>query len=261
MYLGHITDHIDLPQAAVTLFFIFFVLLVWHLRRADKREGYPMQAPPFDRTPLLGFPAPPEMPAEYELLEGGTTLAPHAYPQPKLHARPLYKFAGTPLVPVGNPLLAAIGPGAWVNRRDEPMVTERHNLMLQPLRLLHDWSLAPGETDPRGMIVFDWRWLEIGVVRDVWIDRSIEIIRMLEIELRPGLGRTHILAPIYHTDIRERAREVRIESLRAHQFADVPMPAAPERITAREDDRLNAYYAAGRFYRDTSMTDPPEAQP
>ena len=35
------------------------------------------------------------------------------------------------------------------------------------------------------------------------------------------------------------------------------MPVDPGLVTAREDERLNAYYAAGRFYRDTALTDPP----
>ena len=258
---GSITAHIDLAQTAITLFFLFFLLLVFYLRRADKREGYPMRASPFDRTPLIGFPAPPAEPMTYILNEGGTTLAPHDYPQPTLSAKPFYPFAGTPLTPIGNPLLAAIGPGAWVNRRDEPMLMEKGTLVLQPLHLLPDWSLAPGDTDPRGMTVFDWRWREVGTVSEIWIDRSIEIMRLLEVKLQPGLGRDRILVPIFHVHINERAREVRIESLRAHQVADVPMPAAADRITAREEDRLNAYYAAGRFYRDTTLTDPPETRP
>ena len=260
MTFGSITQQIDLPEVAVTVFFLLFAGLVWHLRRRDKLEGYPMQASPFDRTRLLGFPAPPP-PEPYLLHEGGVTATPHFYPPTPIHARPLYPFDGTPLVPVGNPLLAAIGPGAWVNRRDEPMLTEKGKLMLQPLRHLEDWRVEEGEADPRGMTVFDWRWAEVGVVRDIWVDESIKILRLLEVELRPGLGRDHVLVPVFHTDIREGAREVRVESLRWHQFADVPMPATPDRITAREDERLNAYYAAGRFYRDSPLVDPPGPQP
>lgn len=258
MTFGSITQQIDLPEVALVVFFLLFAGLVWHLRRRDKLEGYPMQASPFDQTPLLGFPAPP--PREvYLLQEGGATVTPHFYPPTPIQARPLYPFGGTPLVPVGNPLLAAIGPGAWVNRTDRPMLTENGELMLQPLRLCDDWRVEEGEADPRGMTVFDWRWTEVGVVADLWVDRSIKILRLLEVELNAGLGRGRVLVPIFHADIREGAREVRVTSLRWHQFADVPMPSAPDRISAREEERLNAYYAAGRFYRDSPLTEPPGA--
>lgn len=253
---GNITGEIDLPQVAFWVFFLGFVLLCWYLRRADKREGYPLKASPFSSQKLQGYPVqPPDQ--VYLLNEGGTTTAPHHYEQPDLKAKPLYPFDGTPLSPVGNPLLAGIGPGAWVMRRDEPMLTEKGEPVLQPLRLAEGWSLTEGEADPRGMAVFDWRWHEVGVVRDIWVDKAIRIMRLLEIEPRPGLATGRVLVPIFHTDIKEKAREVRVTALDAAQFADIPMPARPDVITAREDERLNAYFAAGRFYRDEVMTGAP----
>ena len=246
---GNITSYIDLPQVAFWLFFLFFLGLVYHNRRWDKREGYPMKASPFSSEASLGFPEPPRDPEVYILNEGGTTVAPHFYAPGPTHAEPLYQFAGTPLSPLGNPLLAGIGPGSYVLKRDEPMLTEGGLLLLQPLRLLEDWSVTKHEADPRGMRVFDWRWEPVGVVRDVWVDRGIKIIRILEVELDPGLGAGPVLVPIYHTVIRESAREVRVTALRFDQFADVPRPASPDRITGQEDERLNAYYAAGNFFR------------
>ena len=253
MPLGNITYQIDLPETALVVFFLGFLGVVWFLRRLDKREGYPMRTSHFDARPLLGFPVPPD-PKAYLLDEGGTTVAPHYYEQPPMRAVPLYPFDGTPLTPTGNPLLAAVGPGAWVMRRDEPMLTEKGEPMLAPLRKSEEWSVEKGDADPRGMVVFDRRWVEIGVVRDVWVDKSIKILRLLEIELRAGLAGGRVLAPIFHTQIDEKAREVRITALEAHQFADLPMPRKPDEITAREDDRLNAYFAAGHFHRDTEAT-------
>jgi len=253
MPLGSITYHIDFAETALVLFFLGFLGIVWFLRRLDKREGYPMKTSPFSARPMLGFPSPPD-PKTYLLEEGGTTVAPHYYPQPPSRAVPLYSFDGTPMTPVGNPLLAALGPGAWVMRRDEPMLTEKGELMLEPLRKSKEWSVEKGEADPRGMVVFDRRWKKVGVVHDVWVDKSIKILRLLEIELRAGLASGRVLVPIFHTEIDEQAREVRITALEAHQFADLPMPSKPDELTAREDDRLNAYFAAGYFYRDTEAT-------
>ena len=266
MDMPGLTAFIDLPDLAFWAFVLFFLLLVLWIRREDKREGYPMQASPFDRTELSGFPDPPGEPRTYMLNEGGETVAPHFYAQPELRARPLYPFDGTPLMPAGHPLDSPLGPGAWVMRRDEPMLTEKGELMLQPLRLLDDWHVERGEADPRGMPVFDWRWKPVGVVRDLWVDRSIKILRLLEVELDAGVvpagyGLGRILVPIYHTDIAERAREVHITALEAHQLAGIPMPASLDRITAREDERLNAYFAAGRFYRDSNATAAPNGKP
>ena len=254
---GNITSAIDLPQVAFWVFFLFFLALVWWLRRNDKREGYPLKASPFTNERLLGFPTPPSDDQVYVLNEGGTSAAPHNFAQPDTKAKPLYRFAGTPLSPVGNPLLAALGPGAWVKRRDEPMLTEKGERVLQPLRLLPEWSLTEGEADPRGMTVFDWRWNEIGVVRDIWVDQAIRIIRLLEVELQPSSVSGRVLVPIFHTVIKEKAREVRVTALRSSQFADIPMPARPDRITAQEDERLNAYFAAGYFYRNSVLTEAP----
>ena len=93
------------------------------------------------------------------------------------------------------------------------------------------------------MRVFDWRWAEVGVVADLWIDQSIKILRLLEVELHDGLAppgtpwSRRVLVPIFHADIRERERVVHVTALRAHQFADLPMPASTDVITAREEDR------------------------
>ena len=246
---GNITQHIDLPQIAFWLFFLFFLGLVYHNRRWDKREGYPMKASPFSSEPSLGFPEPPTDREVYVLNEGGFTTSPHFYEPGPTNAEPLYQFAGTPLSPLGNPLLAGIGPGSWVQKKDAPALTEHGDLLLQPLRLLPEWKVTRGEADPRGMKVFDWRWERVGTVRDVWVDRGIKIIRMLEVELLPTVGGGHVLVPIFHTAIRESAREVRVTALRYYQFAEVPRLVNPDLITGPEDEQLNAYYAAGNFYR------------
>lgn len=244
MTVGEITRYIDLPQIAFWLFFLFFLGLCYHLRRNDKREGYPMKASPFSSRKLLGFPE-PGPPLTYVLNEGGTTIAPHFYEPPPTSAEPLYNFDGTPLSPVGNPLLAALGPGAWVMKKDAAARTEDGDLLLQPLRRLPEWKVGKDDATPVGMKVFDWRWNEVGTVHDIWIDLGIKIIRMLEVDVAAG----RFLVPIYHTQINEKRREVRVTALTAAQFADIPRPVHPDTITGREDERLNAYFAAGHFYR------------
>ena len=106
------------------------------------------------------------------------------------------------------------------------------------------------------MTVCDWRWNEVGRVADVWVDRGSKIITLLEVETNADVHTGRVLVPIFHTAIRERARTVRVTALWAHQFADVPMPAKPDIITGREEERLNAYYAAGQFYRNDPAVAP-----
>lgn len=258
---GQISEQIDLPTLAVWIFILFFVGLVFWLQVQSKREGYPLRASPFTTESMDGFPPPPEKALTYLLNEGGTTEAPHYYPQPPTTAVPVHRFDGTAFSPVGNPLLAGIGPGSWVMKKDAPALTERGDLLLQPLTLLPEWSIEAADADPHGMIVFDRRWTEIGRVTEVWIDRGSKIVRMLEVQLhdefRAGQMPGRILVPIFQTAIKEKARTIRVAALWAHQFADVPIPARPDMITGPEEERLNAYYAAGEFYRNSPLTTPP----
>ena len=258
---GVIGSQLDIPTIAFWIFLLFFLALVFWLQRQSKREGYPLKASPFTNERIDGFPPPPADPITYILNEGGTTQAPHYYPQVAINAAPVYRFDGTPLTPLDNPLLAGIGPGSWVRKKDEPLLTERGDLLLQPLRFMPEWSVLREDADPRGMAVFDWRWNPVGRVSELWIDRGIKIIRYLEIELDASLGGKRVLAPIYHTDIKEASREIRVAALWAYQFTDIPMPAKPDVITGQEEERLNAYFNAGQFFRDSPLTAPKTERP
>ena len=258
--LPQITSQFDIPTIASWLFILFFVGLVFWLQRESKREGYPLRASPFTDELMEGFPPPPEDRRTYVLNEGGTTQSPHYYEPGPTSAEPMERFMdGTAFAPVGNPLLAAIGPGAWVQKKNEPALTERGHLLLQPLAELPEWSIAKADADPRGMAVFDWRWNPVGQVTEVWIDTGIKIVRFLEVELsaEPNVRR---LVPIYHTHILEHSRKIRVTALWAHQFAGIPMPAEHSVITGPEEERLNAYFAAGEFYRDSPLTAPAKGE-
>lgn len=250
----NVTQHIDLPQLAFWMFFLAFVGICYWLRKNDKREGYPLKASPFTSERMDGVPLPGE-PVTYRLNEGGVTSTPHAYPDPAASVVPVARFAGTPFRATGDLLRTSLGPGAWVMRKDEPMLTEDGELLLQPLRLCPGWAIGKGEANPCGMPVFDVRWRPVGIVGDVWIDRGIRIIRYLEVELRDSLGGGRVLVPIFHVTIAEQAREIQVTALSHHEFGNIPMPAAADRMTAREEERINAYFAAGRFYRDMPDSD------
>ena len=251
---GTITEGLDAVQVLVAAFCIFFLFLIYWLRREDKREGYPMKDVSPVGVAIEGFPDVPP-PKTYRRMKGDTVQMPHDYGSSKVYAERLLRFEGAPLVPIGNPLLAEVGPGAYPLREDEPLLSMGKPQVV-PLRADHLWSVAEGETDPRGMPVHDSRHVLVGTVAELWVDRSVKILRYLEVILatpddRQLLGAPEprrLLLPIYFADIRHRRGFIRVTALLAHQFADVPGLARMDQITAREEDRLNAYYASGQMF-------------
>ncbi len=250
---GMLVGNIDVTQIVLSAFVLFFVLLVLHLRAEDKREGYPM-IDPADGARSEGFPPIPR-PKTFVLMDGGLAQAPHddvlrTFALERLHDNP-----GSPLTPTGDPLIDAVGPASYGLRRTTPLIYREGQVQMAPLRLLGGWSLGDGDPDPRGMTVVAVDGKVAGVVTDVWIDKSVKILRYLEVELSGPAGR-RILLPIYHTDIRRRAREVRVKAARAARFADAPAPAEPDVVTAREEDQINAFWAGARFFRDQMIQEP-----
>lgn len=55
-----ITEHIDVAQVVLYVFWIFFFGLIYYLRREDKREGYPLESERSAHITVQGFPAMPE---------------------------------------------------------------------------------------------------------------------------------------------------------------------------------------------------------
>ena len=244
--MGYFTQF-DGAEIITWAFFAFFGALIFWLRREDRREGYPVvEERPMGR-PVRDFPQAPA-PKTYTRLDGPPTQMPHHYGSSKALGERLLRFPGAPLVPLGNPMLAEIGPGAYPLREDVPLMSYGHPQVL-PLRIARDWAVARGDTDPRGLTVYAARHVAVGTVTDLWVDRSVKILRYLEVALTlPEAAGRWVLLPIYYTDINARRQWVRVRSLLSFQFADVPGLASMDQITAREEDRLNAYYSSGQIF-------------
>jgi photosynthetic reaction center H subunit len=243
---GTITSDIDVVQVALVAFFIFFVFLVVYLRREDKREGYPLVERTSRRGSIIGWPAPPP-PKTYRLMEGGTAQMPHHYAQAPIEGVSIPRN-GEPLVPAGDPLLAGIGAGAYALRSDLPMRTMDKKLLLMPLRNASDWTVSRGEADPRGMRMLAVNYQPVGTVIDIWVDRAAKILRYFEVSLNDGGGA--ILVPLFHCDINRSESEIRVLVLKPDQFRFVPRLALPDEMTAREEDRLSAFFAGATIYSD-----------
>ena len=249
-HLGAVTGHIDGTVVLFWVFAICFGALVWYLRAEDKREGYPMEDPtaPERAHPLVGFPPPPA-PKTFNLLKGGTATLPHFNSPPEVPARHLHPFPGSAWVPTGlNPMGDPIGPSAYCLREDEPLLQEGEKVQLVPLReVAHEWHVQGGDADPVGMPVVGRDDEVAGHVRDLWVDRGTKLLRYLEIELTDGQRR---LMPIFFANVSPKFRRVKTRSIYAEQFAAVPMLRDPDRVTAREEDRICAYFAGGKMFAD-----------
>jgi photosynthetic reaction center H subunit len=244
---GGLVGDFDVAQLMVILFVLFFVGLVLHLRQEDKREGYPLKDPA-GGPDQQGFPPIPS-PKTFLLMDGGSTTAPHLEVERPIAARRFPNVPGSPLIPTGDPLADGVGPASYALRKTTPLIYEVGKIQVLPLRSLPDWGLAYADQDPRGLRVISADNVDVGVVVDLWIDRSVKILRYLEVEVKLAVGTRRSLLPIYYTDIKARKGVVKVSAIRSLQFAEVPRTIAPDTITAREEDQVNAFYAGAKFFR------------
>ena len=249
MESGAITSYIDVAQVTLYAFWAFFAGLILYLRREDKREGYPLESERSSRVRVEGFPAMPE-PKIFRLAHGGIRMAPRPEtPREPLAAEPSAAWPGAPLEPTGNPMRDGVGPAAYALRDDVPDLTwDDPQPKIVPLRVATDFSIEARDPDPRGMQVVDADGYVAGTVRDVWVDRSEVLIRYLEVEVPTGAGPRHVLLPMTMARVAAGRRLVKVASILASQFADVPGIANPDQVTLLEEDRICAYYAAGHLY-------------
>lgn len=170
-------------------------------------------------------------------------------------ARPTASHPGAPLEPTGNPMIDGMGAAAWAtDRADRPDLTHDGRPRLQPMRLLHGWSVESRDPDPRGMKVVGADGQVAGVVTDLWVDLAEPQIRFLETELPEGAGT--VLVPMGFVRIHRRSGEVRVQALLAEHFSAIPRPKAEATITLLEEDRIYGYFAGGYRYAEPSRLDP-----
>ncbi len=253
MQAGAITGHIDVAQVALYGFWLFFACLIFYLRKEDKREGYPLVT---DRPGhfLEGFPRMPA-PKTFLLPHGGSVTAPRVDPpQPEFDAVPIAAWPGAPLQPIGNPMLAGVGPAASALRADMPdLMNETTDIRIVPLRVATDYYLDDESPDPRTMQVVGADGVAGGIISDIWIDRAEAVIRYLEVTLVAGPS---VLLPMPMVRIDARRELVMVKSIMGSQFADVPLLASPDQVTLREEDKIQAYYASGHLYAEPGRLEP-----
>ena len=254
MKLGNIMGIFDVAQLTLYAFYIFFIGLIWYLRNEDRREGYPLISEPSNTSKNPGFLYIPP-PKVFRMADGSRISAPDlARTDNRDHKMVKAEvWPGAPNVPVGDPMLAGVGPGSWAERSDKPDLMHGTPKIV-PLRVATDFYIERKEPDPRGFDVAGADGVHAGTVVDVWVDRMEVILRYLEVELA-GSGR-RVLLPINFSRIVKNRGLVKVNAILSGQFAGVPATAGADQVSLLEEDKICAYYGAGTLYAEPSRSEP-----
>ncbi len=246
---------VDLTQVLLYLFWFFFAGLIWYLHRENKREGYPLESENFNGGVSLksGVPGVPQ-PKVYKLPHGGTVSAPRITAEPELRATRMPGSVGSPYEPNGDPMTDGVGPGAIALRADTPDLTVDGKPKIVPLRTSPEHRLEERDPDPRGKTVYGADGASGGIVRDVWVDRSEEVIRYLELDVPTGTGSRTALLPVNFARIRKDSIDV--AAILGKQFVGVPALKNADTITLLEEEKVMAYYGAGTLYATPDRQEP-----
>lgn len=251
METGAITQYVDVAQLVLYVFWAFFAGLIYYLLRENHREGYPMDSGRENGPKIEGWPPVPA-PKTFKLSDGRELQSPDLRRQDAdFSAQPTHGWNGAPLEPVGNPLLAGVGAGAWSRRADVPDHLFDGTVKIVPLRSAPDFGVHIKDTDPRGLPVMGADGQQAGTVADLWIDQAEMMFRYLEVALPSGRS---VLMPINFADVQRGA--VHTRALLASQFADVPALRTPGQVTLLEEEKIMACFGAGSLYATPQRQEP-----
>ena len=251
-----LTPHLDVALRGLYAFFLFFLGLVFYLRREDRREGYPLEDDLTGRVQSSGGAMHTAPTKSFRLPFGhGIVTAPTGGRDPfRLAARKTENFHGAPLVPTGDPLVDGIGPAAYAERARRPDLDMEGHPRIVPIGLA-DITIAPKDPDPRGMAVVGMDGVVAGTVSDLWVDKADRLIRYLQVALDGATGR-QVLVPMAMLKIDRRRGRVIVDAIRASQFANAPVIAAADHITLYEEERVVGYFGGGYLYATPARSEP-----
>lgn len=254
MIRGAVTSYIDVAQLVLYAFFIFFFSLVFYLRREDRREGYPLEAEESGRVSERGYLLIPE-PKTFTRSNGETYSAPNFKRDTRpINARKVEPWPGSPIEPIGNPLLAGVGPGSYAERSDHVEQTYDGRDLIVPLRIASNYAVAPEGVSPLGFTVVGADGQTGGVVSDLWVDRGKSVLRYYEVALAGGARSVLLPTPFSKVDFAN--RRINVQAILGGQFAEVPTTRHVDRVTLLEEEKVTAYYGAGTLYATAQRADP-----
>ena len=250
----NLTAHLDVALLVFWAFLLFFVCLIFYLRREDRREGYPVEDEVTGRLGIPGGPLSTARTKSFLLPFGhGIVTAPTKGREPvNIAARRTDRFAGAPYAPTGDPLADGIGPAAWADRAKRPDLDMDGHPRIVPLAGAAGYGIAREDSDLTGWPVIGADGKIAGEVSGLWIDTADRLVRYIQLAGSGG----PLLAPMMMATVDRRRRRVTIDALNAAQFAGVPRLAATDQITLYEEERVQAYFGGGYLYAKPSRQEP-----
>ncbi len=246
--------NLDVAQIVLYAFWLFFAGLIFHLRREDRREGYPLENEAAGRLKPRGVML---IPASKTFMrsDGQKVLAPNFKADDRrINASKVEPWPGAPLQPDGDPMRAAVGPGAYAERADETYKTFDGHDLIVPLRIATNYAVAAEGGNPIGFSVIGADRAKAGVIKDLWVDRGELVLRYYEVQLASG-GRS-VLLPVTFCNVDFKRRRVDVSALLASQFSGVPATRNDDKVTLLEEDKITAYYGAGTLYATPDRVEP-----
>lgn len=254
----HITAGIDVALLVFNAFVLFFICLVFYLRREDRREGYPLEDATTGRLDSVGGAMHTASTKSFLLPFGhGTVTAPTQGREPvDIAARRTDRFDGAPYAPTGDPLVDGIGPAAWANRAKRPDLDMDGHPRIVPLANAAGYGIAREDSDLSGWPVIGADGGVAGTVGALWIDTADRLVRYIQLSGPESAGGGPLVAPMMMAKIDRRRRRVVIDALNAAQFAGVPRLEATDSITLYEEERVQAYFGGGYLYANAARQEP-----
>lgn len=256
LFKGEFVPGIDLVDVSLWAFVLFFIGLIYYLRREDRREGYPLETDVGGKPEDAGvfWHAPKKT---FILPHGaGTVTVPPGKRDTRNHAmRRMAAWPGAPYQPTGDPMKDGVGPASYAERRDVPDLTIDGRNRIAPFRMKDGFEVYSKDPDPRGMTVYGGDGAAAGKVVDLWVDRSESLIRYLEVAVGPQGNGARVLLPIPFAKISKQRKRVDVDAIFAGHFPGVPKTKSPDAVTRLEEDRICGYYGGGKLYATPARTE------
>jgi photosynthetic reaction center H subunit len=250
----------DITVMVLYLFFAFFLGLVLYLQAESTREGFPVEDDVTGKKEGeagLFFRA---LPKPYNMADGSTRYKPdYQRDSHEMSYRRTAAWSGAPIEPVGNPLTAGVGAGAYAIRADVPDMTNHGQTRIAPLRLATDYFTDPLDAQLRGMPLVGKDGKAGGTIADIWVDRSEFLIRYLEVATIDGAGDATgktVLVPMTMCSVKKAAGKVQLDPVLGSQVAGAPQLANPNQVTLLEEEKIVGYFGAGYFYATADLAEP-----
>lgn len=245
---------LDVAELVFYIFVLFFVGLVFYLRREDRREGYPLEDAVTGRVDSAWGPFTSSTYKEFAMPGGGVVSTPTIGREPvEIAAKRFARFGGAPYVPTGDALADGVGPASYAKRSNTPDLDMEGRLRIVPMSADADYSIASRDPDPRGMAVVAADGKVVGPVTEVWVDRAERMIRYIEVDLA---GARTVLVPFNFAKLNRGKRTFTVDMLGSSLFGGAPHIATPGTITRLEEERLMAYFGGGALYGMPGRTEP-----